>query len=991
MKSSLIRTRLSLAGALLPFVLVASCKDTELPAPPTETAPVLLPGEVCDKDNPQPLRLTFDPPSVVVAPGESRPVRLTIEPDACEPNSATFVSAYPQIAAAPETAKFDLRHATYDFKVVGGEIGRTTITVAMEGVDDDYKPKVITGDLPIHVRDRAAPTCAAGETKEQTMGPASETLIGPGSLATSSLAIPPPAFTRTDEYMLPSFPASITCAGEDLTAELPAAALRKLGPAVTFGAKAPLSMAKSLRREVELTVPVNPAAFPSGARLRHLQILYKGPRIKKARPIPVANARVEALGDGYVLKFQTPWFGTYQAAVVETAGLAMRSRRITNRAVIGFSMGGGGAAVFGMRHHDKFDAIAPLGGPSDWTWLLWYLENNALGGFCPAGQTCPKVAPNRHPMEETYAHTMDFENWFYQPGGGNGGNFPRSEYVQIFEDLALAMGNPNGSSTTPDLLHMALGPKRSDPWMTVTDAEADARGLPRGTDCSLTVEPIGDDPDEARQKEIDQKCKAYRCDPKHAWKAPANYFDDEYNPDGTLPVISFCDGAQLEGASPYRNQWAPGGNKPVNLALAVDLNDNGIRDEGEPVIRSGHESFDDCGADGLCNPQEPGYDPETNPDPNQDDYDYQLNPTGLEGNHRHDPGEPFRDYGLDGVPNTATRHVAGDPGEGDGQYTESVGLANFYKNDAHSMLSRRVTDIPGGPVTDDALRRIDVLSDGGVRDLFNFATVANHLTGQIHGRLGPTGLPLRSVSYYNGFNFIPGQPVDRPRDFNPSLIRWADVASNPSVRYGDIDATESMIKDGDGQHVGTALQLLHRLMTAFFYAGQRWPNADRRLVEDYNDDNVAQLPAECSGLKIGTCEKMFTGPRTGRTGPIAISLPPGYALKSMVEQNVRYPVLYILHGYGQDPRDLKAVAIFTDNFMNVAQRSYATRLPKFIIVYVDGRCRVRDGKPECIRGTFYMDSARPDGPQLDAWFDEVTDYVDQNYRTMPASDVDMLD
>ena len=88
---------------------------------------------------------------------------------------------------------------------------------------------------------------------------------------------------------------------------------------------------------------------------------------------------------------------------------------------------------------------------------------------------------------------------------------------------------------------------------------------------------------------------------------------------------------------------------------------------------------------------------------------------------------------------------------------------------------------------------------------------------------------------------------------------------------------------------------------------------------------------------------------------------------------MRYPVLYVLHGYGQDPRDLEAVAIFTNNFMNVAQRSYATRLPKFIIVYVDGRCRVRaDGKPECIRGTFYMNSARPDGAQLDGWFDEVT-------------------
>ena len=102
--------------------------------------------------------------------------------------------------------------------------------------------------------------------------------------------------------------------------------------------------------------------------------------------------------------------------------------------------------------------------------------------------------------------------------------------------------------------------------------------------------------------------------------------------------------------------------------------------------------------------------------------------------------------------------------------------------------------------------------------------------------------------------------------------------------------------------------------------------------------------------------------------------------------------MFVLHGYGQDPRDLAAVAVFTNNFMNVPERSYATRLPKFIIVYVDGRCRVgRNGKPECIRGTFYMNSARPEGAQQDEWFEEVTEYIDKNYRTMPPSEVDVPD
>ena len=102
--------------------------------------------------------------------------------------------------------------------------------------------------------------------------------------------------------------------------------------------------------------------------------------------------------------------------------------------------------------------------------------------------------------------------------------------------------------------------------------------------------------------------------------------------------------------------------------------------------------------------------------------------------------------------------------------------------------------------------------------------------------------------------------------------------------------------------------------------------------------------------------------------------------------------MYVLHGYGQDPRDLEAVALISNNFMNDANRSSTNRLPKFIVVYVDGRCRIgANGKPECIRGTFYLNSTRKDGPQLDDWFDEVLQYVDKNYRTLPPSDVEVVE
>ena len=71
-----------------------------------------------------------------------------------------------------------------------------------------------------------------------------------------------------------------------------------------------------------------------------------------------------------------------------------------------------------------------------------------------------------------------------------------------------------------------------------------------------------------------------------------------------------------------------------------------------------------------------------------------------------------------------------------------------------------------------------------------------------------------------------------------------------------------------------------------------------------------------------------------------------------------------------------------------------------VVAEVDGRCRIGQktdpnntiGEPECVEGTFYMNSVRPQyGAELDSWFDEVIDYVDQNYRTAPPSDVNVIE
>jgi hypothetical protein len=258
-----------------------------------------------------------------------------------------------------------------------------------------------------------------------------------------------------------------------------------------------------------------------------------------------------------------------------------------------------------------------------------------------------------------------------------------------------------------------------------------------------------------------------------------------------------------------------------------------------------------------------------------------------------------------------------------------------------------------------------------------------------------------------------------PDAFVASQTRWADLAAAPSLRYGTVDATPEQILQGDGMHVGTGAQILFRIEAGFYYVSQQWPDADRDLTnptkanpETYSQ-NVLCPPstfsddagdAQCCELSVtNNCGGLFTGPKSGRTGPFFLTLPPGYANADNQARNVRYPVVYVLHGYGQNPQDLEALQLIANNFMNDGTQSYISRLPKFIAVYVDGRCRegtapptpdggippagTEQGQPECIQGGFYIDSPRPDGALFDTWFDELVDYIDQNYRTMGPSDV----
>ena len=73
----------------------------------------------------------------------------------------------------------------------------------------------------------------------------------------------------------------------------------------------------------------------------------------------------------------------------------------------------------------------------------------------------------------------------------------------------------------------------------------------------------------------------------------------------------------------------------------------GCNDYANPVANDeNQDNWNDCGVDGLCNEQEFGFDAIQNPDPNNDDYDYNNNPYGTESNGEFDLGEMTENNGV---------------------------------------------------------------------------------------------------------------------------------------------------------------------------------------------------------------------------------------------------------------------------------------------------------------------------------------------------------
>ncbi len=699
-----------------------------------------------------------------------------------------------------------------------------------------------------------------------------------------------------------------------------------VGPAFTFSATGPYP------HGIDFVLPYTASKVIAAAEN---QIVVLG---KHGTPAPhamlVSNIAVEsAYGKVHFHSIDT---ATYQIAIPNGAGVA-HSRHYAYRALGGVSMGGLGSSVNFWKHPERYDGIGVMGsdpGP-DLTYTLGMIHDFFLAGFCTVpddgAAKLGMLCPTRAPLADQNELPSSFEAFPYQAGQGVGLTLHRSLYVRANRDLARALGNGAyyNASTGPSNFYLPGG----------IDPSVLAR-----TNADICANPV----------------------------KLSNFYDRAFNPDGSQDVITFCDGN--DGATLGFGVFDPSvpATDFTQILLAVDLNKNGKRDSGEPVIVQGGEFFQDVGTDGLADKDEPGYDANTNPDPNGDDYHYLWNPTGTEKNWRYDQGEPFDDFGVDGVQGTCqatAQNGCFDYGEGNGKYDYAPAQQNWRDHDPHTRMDAMMPS---------DLARISVYYDAGIRDFFNAQVSTNTLMANLLAK----GVPVRLTDGFPVYNGLAPRLTNEAH-FNINKIDFTQYGRAIYTRYGDVDLTEQVVEStGDGRHVGDVTQAINRAQMLLFFFGSLWPNGDRALASVDSDKS--------------TINDMFTL-STGRVTPYSVVVPPGYFQPENATK--KYPVVYLGHGYGMEPQDLAQVAIVAQNAMVDTRVDDQHRMPKFIIVLVDGKCRPggdisnaplpTDGDL-CEEGTFYTDHA--DGPaKMEQGWLELESHIEANYRTLPEGDVMVTD
>lgn len=574
----------------------------------------------------------------------------------------------------------------------------------------------------------------------------------------------------------------------------------------------------------------------------------------------------------------------------EDAGEASYLR--TYRAIGGVSMGANGVNL-AVTHPGMFDVVSGLGGYIDLPYMISTALRLQMAGPCPLEELEAHVAkhgadslndPATSPWCGPGLVSYEYENaqdFNQMYFDDNGAKFDREFYWEVFQNLTMALGN------------FTAAPNPDSPF------------LPAGVTPTIL---------------LDMSPKE-RCANAGAIPAELSY-NLEYNPDAAYPVRPACDGKPVTaGLDPATFDPAGPNDTPIDILLYVDINNNGRRDFAEPLFLNPYERFEDTGADGCFDAREDGNGgcladgaPDaTGDDPNGDNYDWWTNAAGTEGDQWRVDGEPWADDGLDGVPGT------GDDGEGNGTFDATPAYWKAEELDATLGFLR---------MGDDELERLDVYLDGGIRDPLHTAAVMRRVIGALQARTG-------DAAHYKGIAGFPGsfQPEIKLNELMANIqdVDFSREAMGRHVymEYGNPNATPEQIEEGDGKHVGTTGQVLARVVLYFIYAAWRLDDPDLEIQTEDRFGSTENGHFYSPGLKA---RRWYN-----------ILLPPGYYLEENKDR--RYPVVYFLHGLGQDFDEMAPAGILTGSLMADGL------MPKVILVFPDGRCCHRhqspDGKRHC--------------------------------------------